>query len=451
MQEACAIFDILPHQIKLVVYSTNYAVLYNDILATSTIDDDDGMPTVDLLEITKWVKEHVLTLKQNADFKLKAVNFVCYGATLVHLNAQGAPVLPLYDFKRSFGYKNRKAFLESYGGEEKLKTSLQIPEIGFEDMALQLYWVKKQKPEQYKLIKYSVSLPQYLQSIFTQSYNAEYTSIGCHSGAWDFNSHDYAEWLKKENLHSILLPLKKASEGQWADGVFFGHGVFNKIADLESIKQATSGQFVLLNTGLWTVCINPFNHATEDLHGLKQNSFSILDGDGQAIRMARLFSGDAHNRQINYLSSHFNISEDFHHNIRFDSKIIRRLRQEVHQVRPESTELGSMMDCPFMERNINTFTCIEDAYHQFFMDLIAQQIASIKLTFDHQANRKIFVDGDLAKSEIFMSLLAEAMHDKAVYKIGNEHNASIGAALLIAKHWAGGKVSSETLRIELQE
>jgi hypothetical protein len=159
--------------------------------------------------------------------------------------------------------------------------------------------------------------------------------------------------------------------------------------------------------------------------------------------MSRLFSGDEHNRQIRHLASHFHVSEDFYLSLNFDRNIIRRLRTEFVQVTPQATETGGMMDCPFMDRNINNFRSVEDAYHQFIIDLIAQQIASIKLTFDHQINRKIMVDGGLAKNPIFMELLAEAFHDKVVYTIGYEHTAALGAASVIASSW-GADLSAIT-------
>ena len=51
---------------------------------------------------------------------------------------------------------------------------------------LQLYWLKKTKPEVFKKIKYSLHLPQYLSYIFTGIPLSEYTSIGCHTALWDY-------------------------------------------------------------------------------------------------------------------------------------------------------------------------------------------------------------------------------------------------------------------------
>jgi L-fuculokinase len=103
-----------------------------------------------------------------------------------------------------------------------------------------------------------------------------------------------------------------------------------------------------------------------------------------------------------------------------------------------------------MERNLNTFDSIEEAYHQFIMDLVAQQVASIKLTItNNDYIKKVFVEGGLAKNEIFMELLSEAFHNKGVYKVGFDNTAAMGAAMVIGHAWGAKNPTKELLKLEL--
>jgi glycerol kinase len=83
------------------------------------------------------------------------------------------------------------------------------------------------------------------------------------------------------------------------------------------------------------------------------------------------------------------------------------------------------------------------------MDLIAQQVASIKLTIEQRpVIRNIYVEGGLAKNVIFMQLLSEAFHDKTVYKVEFEDTAAMGAAMIIGEAWGANKPKESLLRIE---
>jgi L-fuculokinase len=440
MPKVCVVFEISYRFMKTVVFDQSFTILVVEQKDKIESTDEDGHPCEDLIGIKNWVLNTIKTLRQRKDFEIVAINFTSYAGALIHLDQNENPVLPVYNYTKKIPYKVRKTFLDSYGYRPKFQFQVQVPDWEIENTAFQLFWVKSAKTEAYKKIKYSVPLTQYLQGLFTKDYRQELTMLGCHSGGWNFTDQQMHKWISDEHLHSFQLPYAKPDDTIHAEGIVIGSGIHNKVATCLALKKSQDQKFVLLSTGSWTLCINPFNYSLTPETGFSNNSHSILDEEGKTGRMSRLFSGDEHTRQIRHLANHFNVDEDYFLNLKFDRQIIRKLRKDFPQVTPESTETGGMMDCPFMERNINNFQRTEEAYHQFIIDLIAQQIASIRHTFDHQNNRKIFVDGGLAKNEIFMELLGEAFHDKTVYTIGNEHTSALGAAAAIATSW-GADVS----------
>ncbi|MGR3810729.1 FGGY family carbohydrate kinase [Jiulongibacter sp. NS-SX5] len=447
MKNACLVFDVLHHFKYVTVFDENFSILYSKKEKKTYSSDEDGVECEDLPGLIQWIKEEIETHKNASKYKLKAVNFTSYVGAMVHLDGNHQLIMPVYDIRRNLGYKITKSIEKALEPYPNWKTDLQVTEYSFQTVGFQLLWLKNTKPELFAKAKKSLSLAQYFQSIFTGEYFHDYSTVGCHSACWSFDQNDYHQWINDQGFHSFKLPVKESTSFIEKDGIAYGSGLYSKIAELQSFKSIESDQFIFLSTGGWTACLNPFNNRTASLSELPNNSFSILNREGKPVRMARLFSGNEHARQVQHLSRHFHQTPEHCLQIKFDRAIVKKLRQTVSQVRPEGTELGAMFDSPFMERNLNLFSCIEEAYHQFIMDLVAQQIASIRLTIDHQINRKIYVEGGLAKNSVFMNLLSEAFYDKTIYKVNFRNTASIGAALAIKEAWTTESFSAETLEL----
>ena len=58
-------------------------------------------------------------------------------------------------------------FYKKYGPELEFTRTTGSPKSGLLNSGMQLYWIKKTKPEIFKKIKYSMHLPQYLSYVFT--------------------------------------------------------------------------------------------------------------------------------------------------------------------------------------------------------------------------------------------------------------------------------------------
>ena len=449
MKKACLIFDVLYQHLNVTVFDQDYNVLFHKTEPKYYSQDEDGHKCEDLQALVAWVQENYKIHTSSSEYSISAVNFNSYAGALVHLDANHKPLMPVYDIDKPFGYKTKKALVEVFEKYHELGNEIQVTEISFEAGALQLFWIKENKNEIFHRIKSSLSIAQFLQFTFTGTIQHDHTSVGCHSGAWNFDRNSMHKWLVESHINSYNLPIVKSNSTVKVGDISYGAGLYSKVSELQPFLDFDDEQFILLSTGAWTVCINPFNTAKASKSDRRNNCFNILDTDGKRIKMARLFSGNEHTRQIQHLAKHFGLDGNHCFDIEYDDTIVRRLRKNTQQVTPDGTNLGHMLDSPFMERNLNQFSSIEEAYHQFIMDLVAQQIASIRLTADHQINRKIYVEGGLAKNSVFMELLSEAFHDKAIYKVGFEDTAALGAAMLISDTWGAGKFSPEMLQLEL--
>src|SRR5579871_6295605 len=109
-QNAIAVFDIGKTNKKLLLFNEDYDVVFERSLQFDEIKDEDGFPCEDVAALTEWIKksvDNVLTLK---DVEIKAINFSAYGASFVHIDENGKPVAPLYNYLKPFPEELQKKF-----------------------------------------------------------------------------------------------------------------------------------------------------------------------------------------------------------------------------------------------------------------------------------------------------------------------------------------------------
>lgn len=434
----CVVFDIGKTNKKILAFNRKWEVVYEAQTNFKEISDDDGFHGDDLTALTSWMRDIFLKLQNNKAFEIKAVNFSGYGASLVHFNAEGQVCTSFFNYLKTFPRHLKSEFITKYGPSDAFFSETASPDLGFLNSGLQLYWLKYAKPDLFSKINKTVHLPQYLSWVFTGKYYAENTSIGCHTAMWSFKNNNYHAWLAKEQIESHLVPMVSSDlvENCIINGqsLNIGIGIHDSSGALVPYLQSFKEPFVLISTGTWNVCLNPFNEEPVNINELEKDCLSFLSYQGKTVKASRLFAGNEHQRQIKHLGEHFNVEESFFKNITFDADLIKKLRNKYKQALPHTSDLGLLRECPFVERNLNHFSTAAEAYHQFMLDLVGQQIASIQLVINKDV-KTIFVDGGFTKNKIFMKLLAEAYHQVHVYASKLGQGSSIGAAMAIATVW----------------
>ncbi|RFS13522.1 FGGY-family carbohydrate kinase [Emticicia sp. C21] len=442
----CAVFDIGKTNKKLLVFDQNYHVLKEEQVQLEESLDDDGYPTDDLLQLTNWIKNSFQTLSQNPNFSIKGLNFSAYGASLVHLNGNGKPVAALYNYLKNFPKPLHKEFLEKYSKDIFRETA--SPDLGMLNSSLQLYWLKKEKPTIFHQIRHSLHLPQYCSFLFTNQAISEITSVGCHTLLWDFEKDDYHSWVEAEHLHSISQkPMLSNNVITDSTKEFpIGIGIHDSSSALVPYLKSFDENFILLSTGTWAISLNPFSEEPLTANQLAKDCLCYLNFEGKPVKASRIFAGNEHERQIKHLADYFNVKVDYFKQVKFDRDLIMFLRSKYKQATPDTADV--LLDCPFVERNINLFKSYEEAYHQFMLDLVAQQIASLRLAIGRTNVKKIFVDGGFSKNEIYMNLLADAFFNKQVFASEIAQASALGAALVIHEHWNNQPIPEQIISLK---
>jgi L-fuculokinase len=432
-----AIFDIGKTNKKFFLFDQKYQVLFQDSVQFPEIRDEEGFPTEDIQTLSAWVRDSLDQATSKSNMEIRAVNFSAYGASLVHINRKGEVLSPLYNYLKPFPRQLQHDFYEKFGGESGFSKSTASPVLGNLNAGLQLYRLKYLQPELFSRIYCSLFLPQYLSGLFTHQCYSDITSIGCHTGLWDFAKKHYHQWVYEENIQDLIatcFPSDHTVPIIWNDQeLTAGIGLHDSSAALIPYQLSQAEPFVLVSTGTWCVSLNPFNDSPLTEEELTQDCLCYLDFRGSQVKASRLFAGHEHEQQVKRLSEYFALPPDHYKTIAFDRGIIEGLSR-----RPE-TELASkglmMKESGFSGRAISMFDDFTMAYHQLMIDLVRQQALSTQLVLEGTRPRKIIVDGGFSKNSLYMHLLALAYPQHQVFAAVLPEASALGAALAIHPGW----------------
>jgi sugar (pentulose or hexulose) kinase len=430
-----AIFDIGKTNKKLFLFDENYQIVFEKTAHLAEISDEDGFPCEDLDSLRSFVfnsLDDILKLKQ---FELKAINFSAYGASLVYIGEDGKPIAPMYNYLKPYPEKLNKQLYKNHGGEDHFSMETASPALGSLNSGLQLYRLKKEKPEIFTRLKYALHLPQYLSFLLTGEYYSDLTSIGCHTALWEFNKNTYHKWVLHEGIGVKLAPIAPPDKtvpsldpsGSYSVGI----GLHDSSAALIPYLLNFSKPFILISTGTWNISLNPFNQTPLTNQELKNDCLCYMQYQGRPVKASRLFSGFEHEQQVKRIATHFNQSAEKYADVSYDATIIAHLKKSYWQ--PESGVFKK--DSVFATRNLSDFENDTEAYYQLIINLIQIQSASTSLILRDTGVKKIFVDGGFSRNSIFMHLLADAFPGIAIFAASMARASALGAALVIHDEW----------------
>jgi L-fuculokinase len=450
---AIAIFDIGKTNKKLFVFDEQYNILLEKSMPFEEIKDEDGDPCENIAALTQWVKQSISELVEMKDISINALNFSTYGASFVHIDKEGSPVAPLYNYLKPFPVALKKKFYKKYGGETDFSMHTASPVLGNLNSGLQLYYLKAEKPALYKKIHTSLHLPQYMSYLVTDRLCSDITSIGCHTGLWNFTKNHYHEWLQKEGIVDKLAPIFPSDQlmnANWNEKpLLCGAGLHDSSAALIPYLAGFKDPFVLISTGTWCISLNPFNQSKLTAEELNQDCLCYMEYRGKPVKASRLFAGYEHEQQVKKLAAHFNTAEDNYKNIVFDADVVHRLQADAAIQGNTVPEKMMMQESLFGKRDLSLFKNYSEAYHQLMLDIMALQTVSTNLVLEDCGIKKIFVDGGFGKNTIYMNLLAAAFPSIEVYAASLAQASAMGAALAVHPYWNKNNFPSGLIDLKL--
>jgi sugar (pentulose or hexulose) kinase len=419
---AIVIFDAGKTNKKAFVLDQDYNIIHEQSECFNEVMDEDGFPCEDLSQINNWMRRSLKELL-SANTDVRAVNFTSYGASFVHLDEKGSPILPLYNYLKPYPAEMLQDFFSKYGGEEKVCRETASPSLGNLNSGLLLYRLKREK-DLHKRKGFSLHLPQYLSYLACGKPVSDITSIGCHTMLWNFDEGAYHGWVQKESLSGRLAPLVSSEhvEKVNVDGreLLIGTGLHDSSSALIPYLASFSEPFVLVSTGTWSITLNPFTQSPLTGEELKRDCLCYLTYKGKPVKASRLFAGHIHDEGVKRLNAHYHKSAGYFQEVAYDPSKAEQVDSFTQKVF-ETTDLS----------NVDGFDL---AYHLLVADIIARQVESINLVMSSNVN-KIFVDGGFSRNIIYMRLLAKSYPGIQVYSAAVPQATALGAAIAIHDQW----------------
>lgn len=408
--EAILIFDVGKTNKKLLVFDARYQLLAEESVHLAETVDEDGFPCENVAALTQWIRESFQKISNRKDFSIRAVNFSAYGASFVCVDEDIRPVMALSNYLKPYPTKLQEELYERYGGKSLFSKICASPPLGSLNAGLQLYRLRQEKPGMLRKVRWALHLPQYVSSILSGKAYSEMTSIGCHTCLWDFPKQKYHQWVSDNGLESILAPIVPYDTVDSTDidkkEFLIGVGMHDSSAALLPYLATISEPFILLSTGTWNICLNPFNQTPLTEGELNQDCLCYLSFEGKRVKASRLFAGHEHGAKVKELCAKFNI----------DEKFFLSLELDIHG-------------------NLNSRESAAIAYLDFMKELVNKQVVALGLVRGPEKIHRIFVDGGFSKNGIFMTLLAQRYPLSQVFAASIPQASALGAALAIHRHW----------------
>jgi len=443
MQSVIAVFDIGKSSKKFILLNRDYQVVHQDIVGFKELPDDDGFPSENLEDLTRWVKMMFREASKMPQFNIEAVNFTTYGAGVVNLAENGKPVTPLYNYLKPYPRDLLDDFLNKYGGKDSLGKQTASPIFGFLNAGLQLYYLKYKKPDLFSKVKLSLHFPQYLSYLFTGKPYSEITSIGCHTALWDFVKQHPHDWVYREKLMPVFPPLINTFNTEKirykTKQISCGIGVHDSSAALIPYQLLFEEPFILTITGTWNITFNPFGKDPLSSEDLSRDCLNYINYRNQPVRASRIYLGKEHFYQKNRIAQYFHKDEDYFKTVKFNEDLVKKLIQENNRYKkfyPEMMEGTGPFSQKFMQRaDLKLFENFDEAYHQMIIDLVYLQAKSIELAKGNTKVNKLFLAGRFCNNDIFVRLLASRLNNWEIFMPLNSSVTSLGAAITMHSAW----------------
>lgn len=404
-KDVFVIFDVGKTHKKLLLFDPSYKVVREESSEFPTIKDEDGFEADDIDLISTWVKQKIVDISADPSWNVLGINFTGYGATLVNLDEEGKPVTVLYNYLKPIEPHIEEEFYNLFGGRDKFATETSSPPMGMLNAGFQLYWLKYHKSELFRKIKVSLFLPQYLSFLVTGRKCTELTSVGCHTGLWDFRQNDFHSWVYDEWIQNIIAPITQEPVSGYIEirgkAVPVGVGLHDSSASLLPYLYMSEDSFMLISTGTWAITLNPFNHSPLTAEELNSDVLAYMLPNGDPVKAARLLMGMEHDIQVQRIAKEFHLPSHFYESIKWDESVY------MQNVDIPDNFIHSSRGIWNMEVYGNGIR----AYYALMRGLLNMLVNSFNLV-DMPGITTVFVDGGFARNPVFIQMVKKKLPRK---------------------------------------
>lgn len=427
-EPAILVFDIGKTNRKCLVFDRGYNVLSSETFDIPEVTDEEGQPVLDVDALTAAMHGLLRRHLDDPAIDLKAFNITTYGATIVNTDQEGRPVHLPWDYLRACDESVLAQFEDLYGDNGQLYAKTASPRLGNLNTGMQLFLLKQQRPDLFARIRHSTWLAQWLSGCFTGQLFSESTSIGCHTLCWDFTSDGFPDWTHSEGIsrlfppmHAADRPLKVNVNGR---ELMVGIGLHDSSSALIPYLLSIPEPFMLLSTGSWSICLNPFNDQPLTRDELGQDCLCYLTFQGRAVKASRLDAGFRHEAAVETLGRQHGKDAGYFYRLDWDPRLAAGVRNAHDASDLDPAAIG---------------------YYAFLDGLVTEQLRKIELVASPHI-RQLYVDGGFSKNAVFMGMLKEKLAGWEVRAAEVGQATALGAASMLHDAWNDRQLRYDLVR-----
>lgn len=436
-QRVTLVFDIGKTTKKALLFDEQFHVLEEITESFSQTTDRDGFPCEDLEQVSAWLTEILQRFSASAQFEITHINFSAYGASLVAIDENKKSIPPFYNYLKPCPQDIKEKFFKKYGTDRLLQETAS-PWLGFLNSGIQAYWLKHQHPLDFARVKTFLHLPQYFSFMVTGQLYNERTSLGCHTLLWNFARDTYADWVIREQLDQLFPPVTGTSHVVVHSispnhSMRVGIGVHDSSAALAPYLLTRKDPFLMLSTGTWNICFNPWNDEPLTQHELERDCLCYMTFEGKPVKASRIFLGHEHEVQQKKLAAYFQVHDDEYKQTKFNEQLYRQLQDSppAHFQPLEMEGSGPLPHKPSRQTDYTKFTSFDEAQHQLMIDLVAWQKLSMDLVDRDEKIKDVIIVGGFSKSPLFLAILKREIATRKFFLSDHPRASALGAAWLV--------------------
>ncbi|KJD35999.1 hypothetical protein PW52_05105 [Tamlana sedimentorum] len=433
MKKVIAVFDIGKTNKKIFLFDKGFNVVYTNSIRFEEVEDDDNDPCDDIESIESWIQTEIKTIQKQNEYTIKAINFSTHGASLVYLDKDGNRITPLYNYLKPLEIDFNPLY-DNNGGVEEFSRQTASPAYGMLNSGLQMYWLKNSKPHFWKQVDAILHYPQYLSYLFSKKPTSDFTSVGAHTAIWNYDAMQYHNWLTDEG---IKLPEPKPGKNAALSVVngkeiYIGKGLHDSSSSLIPLLEShenSDSEFVLLSTGTWIICMNPFSKETLTANQLKNDCLCFMTPDKKQIKSSMQFLGRVHELNAIALSKYFNVGKSHFLELNLNKNLCANILAES-----KATFFPNEIASDFIGDldQLNNFESYEHAYYQLIFEISQRVHQGIERILDADNNLKdVYISGGFNRNDIFVEYLTQMMPEQKIQFPSGKNASALGAAMLM--------------------
>ncbi|WMT91703.1 FGGY-family carbohydrate kinase [Pelagibacterium sp. H642] len=359
----------------------------------------------------------------NREYPIDALSITTHGATAALVGGAGELVLPVLDYEFD-GPATVRAEYDALCPPFEVTLTPRLA-MGL-NLGAQLYWLKREWPNQFARAWAILTYPQYWAYRLTGVAASELTSLGCHTGLWDFERGTFSSLVEALGIGGKLPPIRSAFDALGtigsevaertglAEGTPVHCGIHDSNASLLSHVLERTPPFSVVSTGTWVVVASPGGKI--EMLDAERDCLANIDALGRTVPSARFMGG----REYSLLTGDRTEPHD--------AGTVKTVLEKGLMLLP-SVQVGSG---PFPGREARWTGGAETAdaptrhaVISFYLALMTAECLTLT-----GAEGEIIVEGPFARNFDYLAML-EAATGRAVLADGrNATGTSIGAALL---------------------